>query len=113
MRALALQSSETATPLKKRRPEVTPVPVSPLFPTSASANSNVIQRKARCACGGGCPRCADDASAGTIQTKLRVSTPGDQYEQEADRMSEQITRGSHSSIQPKHGQVITESGIKR
>ena len=57
MRALALPSSEAATPIKKWGPKAYPVPVSPLFLPSASANPSVIQRKASCACGGGCPRC--------------------------------------------------------
>lgn len=44
-----------------------------------------LQRKSSCACGGGCPRC-------TVQTKLSIGTPGDPYEQEADRVAEQVMR---------------------
>lgn len=43
-----------------------------------------IKSKPICPCGGGCPRC--------IQAKLNVSQPGDPYEQEADRIAEQIMR---------------------
>jgi len=50
---------------------------------------SVVQRKGQCACGGGCPRCNDDASP---QTKLRVSQPGDAYEQEADRVADMVMR---------------------
>lgn len=45
----------------------------------------LLQRK--CACGGGCPRCQEELG---IQTKLKISEPGDKYEQEADRMAEWI-----------------------
>jgi hypothetical protein len=56
--------------------------------THAPFNENVIQRKS-CACGGGCPRCQAEPP---VQTKLNVSTPGDRYEQEADRVAEQVMR---------------------
>lgn len=51
-----------------------------------------LQRKATCACGGGCPSCHDQERRQSIQTKLAVSTPGDPYEQEADRVAEKIMR---------------------
>ena len=47
----------------------------------------MLQRKASCACGGGCPRCKSKLP---IQTKLAVSEPGDIYEQEADRIADQV-----------------------
>lgn len=50
-------------------------------------DGQMVQRKAACACGGGCPRCAGQQH---IQTKLHTSTPGDPYEQEADRIAEQV-----------------------
>jgi hypothetical protein len=37
--------------------------------------------------------------AGAIQTKLTVNTPGDQYEQEADRVADQVIRMPESSMQ--------------
>jgi Domain of unknown function (DUF4157) len=40
-----------------------------------------------CACGGGCPRCKNKLP---IQRKLAVSEPGDIYEQEADRIADQV-----------------------
>jgi hypothetical protein len=55
-----------------------------------SAAQALMQRKAHCACDGGCPRCASASSRPTIQTKLAISAPGDQYEQEADQVAEQI-----------------------
>ncbi len=52
------------------------------------------QRKS-CACGGGCPRCQ-------VQLKLAVSQPNDVYEQEADRVAENILRTPSSTIPPSH-----------
>ncbi|MGQ3685013.1 MAG: hypothetical protein ACUBOA_08450 [Candidatus Loosdrechtia sp.] len=47
----------------------------------------IIQRKTICPCDGGCPRCA-----GVIQPKLTIGQPSDRYEQEADRVAEQVMR---------------------
>jgi Domain of unknown function (DUF4157) len=53
----------------------------------------LLQRK--CACGAGarltaeCAECSENKAAG-LQTKLRVNAPGDAYEQEADRVAEQV-----------------------
>lgn len=49
----------------------------------------VIQRKPNYPCGGGYPRCRDNH---TIQPKLKVSAPNDIYEQEADRVAEEVVR---------------------
>jgi len=46
-----------------------------------------VQRKPLCACDGGCPRCA-----GVIQPKLTIGAPNDKYEQEADRVADQVMR---------------------
>ena len=62
------------------RPRHTPRSITPV----ASA---LLQRHAPCACGGGCPSCQAEAPA---QAKLKVSTPGDAYEREADSVAEQI-----------------------
>ena len=53
------------------------------------ARPATIQRSARCACGGGCPRCAQgrtDAAAPHV-----LSMPGDPLEREADRVAEAVT----------------------
>jgi hypothetical protein len=49
---------------------------------------NVIYPKS-CACGGGCPQCQ---SAHRVFPKLTVGTPGDEYEEEADRVAQQVMR---------------------
>ncbi|HBB32822.1 MAG TPA: hypothetical protein DDZ80_01600 [Cyanobacteria bacterium UBA8803] len=54
----------------------------------------LLQRQ--CACGGGCPRCQDELG---IQTKLKISEPGDKYEQEADRVANEVMRMPEPSVQ--------------
>jgi len=58
-----------------------------------------IQRK--CACGGECPSCQKEEleESHPIQTKLKVNTPGDAFEQEADRIADQVVGMSA----PPHG----------
>ena len=41
---------------------------------------------AACACGGGCPRC--------VQAKLKLDTPGDRWEQEAERVADAVSAGA-------------------
>ncbi len=57
----------------------------------------LIQRKSICACGGSCPSClAKDES---IQPKLKIGSPNDKYEQEADRVAEQVMRMPEPKVQ--------------
>jgi hypothetical protein len=55
------------------------------------ANAGLLQTPP-CACGGGCSSCAEPLPRERVQTKLDVSSPGDQYEEEADRVAEQVMR---------------------
>lgn len=59
----------------------------------------IVQRK--CACGGECPSCKKEEleESHPIQTKLKVNTPGDAFEQEADRVADQVVGMSA----PPHG----------
>jgi Domain of unknown function (DUF4157) len=66
--------------------------------SSVSTGSTVLQRKSICACGGGCPRCQEQA---LLQTKLKISEPGDKYEQEADRVADQVMQMPEPSVQPQ------------
>jgi hypothetical protein len=76
-------------------------------PTKAppsNSHSLLVQRK--CACGGSsgltgsCSGCETKKLLGKpLQTKLRVNQPGDAYEQEADRMADQVMEAPvHSSV---------------
>ncbi len=58
--------------------------------------SGKIQSKPLCPCGGGCPRCS-----GVIQAKLKIGQPNDIYEQEADRIADQVMRMPEPTVQAK------------
>jgi len=62
--------------------------------SSLSTGMPLLQRK--CACGGGCPRCKENLG---IQTKLKIGEPGDKYEQEADRVADEVMRMPETSVQ--------------
>jgi len=70
-------------------------------PTFGTIPPGILQRK--CACGGSagltgeCSECQSKRLMGKpLQGKLRVNEPGDEYEREADRVSEQVmTEASH------------------
>ena len=98
MKALALQSTSPISPAKKPKAAASPVVVSPYFDQPVSTiDYPVIQRK--CACGGGCPNCQEHAPHPNIQTKLAIGTPGDQYEQEAERVADQVlAMPTHSEV---------------
>lgn len=53
----------------------------------ATLRANVVQRKASCACGGGCPSCQRKGG-----TNLRISAPNEPAEIEADRIADQVMR---------------------
>ncbi len=64
-----------------------------------SPHSGLLQRQ--CGCGGtgsligSCPECEKKKMLGQpLQAKLRINEPGDEYEQEADRVAEQVMRMS-------------------
>ena len=63
------------------------------------ADAEAARRKHSCACGGSaslggsCESCQAARSSGKpLQAKLNINAPGDQFEQEADRVAEQVLR---------------------
>lgn len=72
-----------------------------------------MQRKAACACGGGCPRCAQEHTPEIIQTKLQISAPGDLYELEADAVAEQVMRMPDTAVQRQSDGRTDVSGAHR
>lgn len=94
--ATLLQPTSQGTPAEKQR-SARPLPAShwlirPVHVTPSPA----VQRQADCACGGDCPRCQRTLP---VQMKLSVSQPGDLYEQEADRVAEQVMRMPEPKLQ--------------
>src|SRR5437867_4008561 len=82
---------------RHRAPHQLQAPGTPVL--SAHTESQLLQRKTNCACGGGCPNCGNDSDDLKIQTKLAISQPGDVYEQEADRVAEQVMRLPEPMVQ--------------
>ena len=69
----------------------------PARPSISFARSRPIsphlQRRPACACGGTCPNCRGETrAAANLQPKLAVNEPGDAFEQEADRVADQVMR---------------------
>ena len=69
--------------------------------SSTSTDSTMLQRSSHCACGGGCPRC----QSAPLQAKLRITSPRDRYEQEADRVADRVMQTAKSPDQSRAGVV--------
>lgn len=78
------------------QPQVTP-PVES-FLNISTLDALRLQRTPSCACGGSCPFCT---SSLPIQPKLKIGAPNDKYEQEADRVADQIMRMPEPGLQRK------------
>jgi hypothetical protein len=70
----------------------------------------LLQRQPHCACGGGCPSCQKETS---VQPKLSVSEPGNRYEQEADRVADQVMRTPAPEQRPQLSTYGGESELNR
>jgi hypothetical protein len=87
-------------------------------PVKSHSPSLLLQRK--CSCGGSagltseCTGCQSKRLLGKqLQTKLRVNKPGDEYEQEADRVAEQVMRMSEPNRQPDASKTAGRSLVQR
>ena len=59
----------------------------------------------RCSCGGGggmCPECQEKAR---LQTKLEVGPPGDELEQEADAVADEVMRMPDPALEEEEEQM--------
>ena len=56
----------------------------------------MLQRKPGCPCGGGCPRCQEEA---LMQTKSKANAQGDKYEPKANRLAEEVMRMPEPMLQ--------------
>ena len=81
-----------------------------------SANSSPLFLQRKCACHGAtsssaqCERCGKEKRSG-LQAKLRVSEPGDAYEQEADRVADQVLAApSHHAVNSTPPRIQRYSG---
>ncbi len=71
-------------------------------PAVTSLTDPRMRKTGACACGGGCPRCQAAAP------NLKISEPDDSYEQEADRVAEQVMR---MPIPPAHDGAGDHPGL--
>lgn len=81
-----LQARTTASKSTPKEPQLSKVKPPSLSFSPAMLS---VHRKSSCACGGGCPSCDEKTK---IQPKLKVGTVSDRYEQEADRIADQVMR---------------------
>jgi outer membrane protein OmpA-like peptidoglycan-associated protein len=101
-------STFAALLLPDRYPTRTPSPARLVPPVPLQSSPHLrrddtpLQRKAACACGGGCPDCREELDGLHIQPNLAIPAPGDPFEQEADRVVEQVMgmSASHSAAGP-------------
>src|SRR5258705_7278379 len=94
--------------------EFTPAPAASL----ARAQNLFLQRK--CACGGSagltgeCTECQSKRLIGKpLQGKLRISEAGDEYEQEADRVAEQVMRTAEPNQQSDSSRLGATALVQR
>src|SRR3954464_10119256 len=101
MRSCALQSTSNTVGAIKKPANLKQIRSSPWdLRGNAFPGGAVIQRKAGCACGGGCPDCKDELEEQQVQTKTAISSPGDSFEQEADRVADQVMRMPDKRAEP-------------
>ena len=103
MRTLATKQPGNDFAKQKNGDKVRSRSVSPL-----STGMPLLQRQ--CACGGGCPRCQEKLG---IQTKLKIGEPGDKYEQEADRIADEVMRMPEPSVQRQMEPEEEEEMVQR
>ena len=92
-RAQAKASKSTTKEPQPSKTKQSSLSFSTAIPSALSA-----RRKSSCACGGGCPSCNTETK---IQPKLKIGAVGDRYEQEADRVTEQVMHMPELAHSPK------------
>jgi hypothetical protein len=95
MRTFVTKQPSNQDSVHQKPVRVTPMPIVRSLSTGLTGSA-MLQRKPSCACGGGCPRCQE---AALLQTKLKISEPGDHYEQEADLIADRVMQMPEPSIQ--------------
>lgn len=106
MNALALKD-KSKTSYSKRTPFIPRVMIKSVQSVIPANNVPFIQTK--CACGGSCPVCI---GSHMLQTKLAIGQPNDKYEQEADRVADQVIRSSDPLIQRQIEQEENEEAFQ-
>ena len=112
MKAVAAQNMTDSSALKKQKAEARTKSSAPIaIPSLPIQTGAIIQRK--CACGGDCPRCQEESQPRRpLQAKLQVSQPGDVYEQEADRIAEQVMSAPQANRSPSFTHRTEAAGLR-
>ncbi len=90
-RAVATKSAKDEAPASRNHKNTQAVVAeAPESQQEFAEEQFLIQRKENaCPCGGGCPKCLGTLG---VQAKLKIGAPNDVYEQEADRVADQVMR---------------------
>ena len=80
--------------LTKKAPVAVASNISTLQTSQIDSDFSFFSQSNICSCDGGCPVCTD-----SIQPKLIIGSPNDRYEQEADRVADQIMRMPEPAVQ--------------
>ena len=96
-RAIATPSISDAMPAKKKLVETQTVSLSPQV-IQAANDGKVVQRKAACACGGDCPRCASQPN----RLEADHVASADEHERHADKAADEAVRDAetHAPVSP-------------
>ena|GEM_PF-4330212 len=92
MKAVAKKMHQDSEQKKTR--DTVHSPLRNAYSINSDHQTSIIQLKPICPCDGGCPRCAP-----VIQPKLIIGQPDDKYEQEADRMADEVMRMPEPEVQ--------------
>lgn len=91
---LAIAKKQTPDTIRKKKHDTVHSPPRNAHSINNSHQTSIIQLKAICPCDGGCPRCTP-----VIQPKLIIGQPDDKYEQEADRVADEVIRMPELRVQ--------------
>ena|GEM_PF-6278552 len=104
--SLAIAKKQTPDTIRKKKHDTVDTSLKNVHTINSDHQTSIIQRKTICPCDGGCPRCAP-----VIQPKLTIGQPNDKYEQEADRVADEVMRMPESGVQRQCPEY--EEGLQR
>src|SRR6185295_18045467 len=97
MKAVALQSNAESAPAMKPHPAA-PAPV-PLSPEFVQPDRQAVQRKASCACGGGCSQCQGEKA---MRSELGHDA-SQTFDEKSRSAGEPLAQGTRSSMEARFG----------
>ena len=97
-RAIAIHQISDDMPAKRKQIEAQAVSLPAQTVQAAASDGKAIQRKAACACGGGCPRCASQPH----RIEADHVSSADEHEHRADQAADEAVRDAetHAPVSP-------------